>query len=105
MRAGPKQKARARIMKWAAAGFAAALLLIGTAAQENPAKPAPAADQVAYRFAHGGNVAQVPMEIQGNRLLLPVAVNQSKPVLFLLASCTLHSRHRSRAVAPGRREP
>ncbi|MGB8849383.1 MAG: PDZ domain-containing protein [Candidatus Acidiferrales bacterium] len=91
MRAGPKQKARARIMKWAAAGFAAALLLIGTAAQENPAKPAPAADQVAYRFAHGGNVAQVPMEIQGNRLLLPVAVNQSKPVLFLLASCTLHS--------------
>src|SRR5271170_565075 len=91
MRAVPKNKSRGRIAKFLSAGLAAALLLVGAAAQENPAKPAPPANDIQFRFAYGGNVAQVPMEIRGNQLLLPVRVNQSKPAMFLLATCELHS--------------
>src|ERR1700685_3497580 len=91
MRAVPKNKSRGRIAKVLSAGLAASVLLFGAAAQDNPAKPAPPADDTQFRFAHGGNVAQVPMEIQGNQLLLPIGVNQSKPAMFLLATCALHS--------------
>ena len=91
MRAGQKNRLRGRVAKCAAAGLAAALLLVGVAAQDNPPKPAPASNDIQFRFAYGGNVAQVPMEIRGSQLLLPVRVNQSKPAMFLLATCDPHS--------------
>jgi hypothetical protein len=91
MRAGPKNTSRWPIAKLVSAAFAVAVLLIGAAAQEKPAKPAPPVNDIQFRFAFGGNVAQVPMEIRGNQLLLPVRVNQSKPAMFLLATCELHS--------------
>ncbi len=37
-----------------------------------------------YRFEFGGNVAQVPMELAGNQIFVPVRINETQPSLFLL---------------------
>ena len=59
MRAGPKNTSRWPIAKLVSAAFAVAVLLIGAAAQEKPAKPAPPVNDIQFRFAFGGNVAIV----------------------------------------------
>lgn len=76
-----------RAAKWAAAGLAAAALWFGAAAQGNPQKQTSAGDDIELRFAHAGNVAQAPMEVLENWLFVPVRVNESKPVMFELATC------------------
>jgi len=91
MAAGPKQTLIVRIATSGAALLAGAMLIAIAAAQDNSPKPAPPADDMEFRFAHNGNVAQVPMEIVGHRLLLPIRVNESKPAFFLIENCTLHS--------------
>ena len=67
-------------------------------AQDKPAQdPAPAAappanngistsENVAYRFAYAGNVAQIPLQNVSGRMLMPVRVNTGKPGFFLIAT-------------------
>jgi hypothetical protein len=70
---------------------------IGLRAQDKPAQdPAPPAappangiitrENVAYRFAYAGNVAQIPLENVSGRMLMPVRVNAGKPGFFLVAT-------------------
>ncbi|MGB7022335.1 MAG: hypothetical protein WBD73_00920, partial [Candidatus Acidiferrales bacterium] len=49
-------------------------------AQQSPA-PAPAAP---FQFAFSGNVAQVPVEVSGHLVLVPIRVNGAQPSWFLL---------------------
>ena len=68
--------------------FAAILIAAASAiAQTNPPPPAPPANPQAdsgYRFAYGGDVAQVPAQFVSNLVFLPVSINQGEPSLFLL---------------------
>jgi hypothetical protein len=71
---------------------------LGLSAQDKPAQdPAPAAapppnngimtsENVAYRFAYAGNVAQIPLQNVSGRMLMPVRVNTGKPGFFLIAT-------------------
>jgi hypothetical protein len=91
MNAAPRNISHGRIAMWAAAGIAVAALWLGASAQQNPPKPAPPTDQFGFRFAYSGDVAQVPMQVLGNWLLVPVSVNQSKPAMFQLATAETNS--------------
>jgi hypothetical protein len=67
----------------------------GPHAQTNaPPAQQPAADA---RFAFGGNAAEVPADFIGNRVFLPVRVNQSQPSLFEVDSTAAAS-----SIDPGR---
>src|ERR1700690_4126698 len=70
---------------------------LGLRAQDKPAQdPAPPAaapgngivtsENVAYRFAYAGNVAQIPLENVSGRMLMPVRVNTGKPGFFVVAT-------------------
>jgi hypothetical protein len=70
---------------------------LGLRAQDKPAQdPAPPAaapannivtsENVAYRFAYAGNVAQIPLQDVSGRMLMPVRVNTGKPGFFLVAT-------------------
>jgi PDZ domain len=68
-----------------------------TNAPSQSAKPSSAPASTSVRFAHGGNVAEIPAEFIGGLILLPLHVNQSQPCLFLLDSTA-----RSTSIDPGR---
>jgi len=91
MKAALPVRLRDGLARWFAAGLLVAALWLNASAQQNPAKPVPPADDVEFRFAHGGNVAQAPMEVLWNWLVVPVSVNQAKPAMFEVATCELHS--------------
>src|SRR5580704_11401438 len=70
---------------------------LALSAQDKPAQdPAPPAappnngistsENVAYRFAYAGNVAQIPLQNVSGRMLMPVRVNTGKPGFFLIAT-------------------
>src|SRR5580658_2669653 len=84
---------RARLAVLLCALLAGGTAWIGLRAQDKPVQdPAPAAappangiitkENVAYRFAYAGNVAQIPLENVSGRILMPVRVNAGKPGFF-----------------------
>jgi hypothetical protein len=85
-----------------AGGFAILLVAcLGMSAPRGPRAQAGAASAQqpsAYaRFAFGGNAAEVPADFIGNRIFLPVRVNQSQPSLFEVDSTAASS-----SIDPGR---
>lgn len=60
--------------------LAAAALAHGTKGQQT------AASAPALHFAHGGNAAEIPMELAGNAVFVPVQCNQGRPSSWLLDS-------------------
>ena len=59
--------------------------VVATPPQDSsPAGPTAQPGRISYRFEFAGNVAQVPMDLLGNRIFVPVRVNDTQPSLFLL---------------------
>jgi membrane-associated protease RseP (regulator of RpoE activity) len=71
--------------------------LPATHAQSNA--PLPAQFHAPVRFEFGGNAADIPAEFVGNRILLPVRINESKTSLFELDTAAAAS-----SIDPGRLE-
>src|ERR1700683_3026853 len=61
-------------------------------AAQGPAAPPPTASPVMpaalsfVQFDGGGNVAQIPFELSGNEILIPIHINRLQPSLFIVDS-------------------
>ena len=87
MNARRTARSRARIKFLFVALLAGGMAWLGAKAQDAPPQNGiVTSENVAYRFAYAGNVAQIPLTNVSGRMLLPVKVNTGRPGFFLVAT-------------------
>lgn len=69
---------------WPAVLCCGALLLAAAALAHGTKRQQATASAPTLRFGHGGNAAEIPMELAGNAVFVPVQFNQGRPSSWLL---------------------